>query len=120
MRSVKHQPSTALPFRFYEAPLRPQFPVRVTEIHGGARFSETVVKWGGFDGLDISKKAVRQNVRYIVHASNAYQPLVEKGRHVTQLLRRSIGRPLGFDEMNAARKAVAEFDALVRALGEAP
>ena len=49
------------PWRKYTGKLRPQFPVLIHEIHDG--LGREVVKWGGFDGLDLPKSTTAANVR---------------------------------------------------------
>jgi len=53
------------PWLHYAARLRPQYPLRINEIHGPN--GETIVRWSGFDGVG-KKRAVTANARLIAAA----------------------------------------------------
>lgn len=60
---AKHSPG---PWRKYSGKLRPQFRTRIHEITDVR--GEVVVKWPGFDGLDIPNAEIIANVRLLTTA----------------------------------------------------
>lgn len=54
------------PWRHYSGPLRPQYPTVIHEIQ--TRSGRAVVKWAGFDGLELTKKETKANARLIAAA----------------------------------------------------
>jgi hypothetical protein len=56
------------PWRVYSGKLRPQFPVKVIEIHDAD--GNEVIKWPGFDGLNMSHTRKLAIARLIVKAVN--------------------------------------------------
>ena len=55
--------------RHYHGKLRPEFPTVVHEIYDMTGTS--IVKWGGFDGVDLPKKIIAANARRLVACWNA-------------------------------------------------
>ena len=108
------EPAAPLPWVHYSAPLRPQYPTQVNEIHR-ANDGPTVVQWGGFDAADGSKAARKKNAAYIVHACNAYPRLVEA---MLLLVRRpDQNRALRTDQL-LARNLLHELGELKRQSGD--
>ncbi len=61
------------PWSHYAARLRPQYPLRINEIHGPN--GETIVKWSGFDGVS-KKRTVTANARLISKAPELLDALI--------------------------------------------
>ena len=91
------------PWSHYAARLRPQYPLRINEIHGPN--GETIVKWSGFDGVS-KKRTVTANARLIAAAPKllaALQSIVASlAEHDDE------GMIEHAEQMIAARAAIAE------------
>lgn len=61
--------ATPGPWRHYSGPLRPQFPTR---IHAVIKGDIEIIKWGGFDGVDLPKRENAANAKLIVELRNAW------------------------------------------------
>lgn len=74
------------PWQYLAGPLRDRFPVRIHEIvTSGA--GTVIVKWPGFDGLELSKREIAANVRLIAQAPELYAALEElilRGQNIGQ------------------------------------
>lgn len=83
MKKADHTPGL---MKHYTAPLRPQYPTIVHELqmHDGT----VIVKWGGFDGLDLPKKQIAANARRLAACWNACMGIstaeLERGAPVTR------------------------------------
>ncbi len=62
------------PWSHYAARLRPQYPLRINEIHGPN--GETIVRWSGFDGVG-KKRTVTANARLLAAAPDLLAALDE-------------------------------------------
>lgn len=88
------------PWTHYNAKLRPQFSVRVNEIHGPN--GEVIVQWGGFDAADGKKPEIKANARLIAAApdlldlandivSNVILAGTEIGQRAQELIAKATG-----------------------------
>lgn len=64
------------PWQSYSGKLRPKLPTVINEVRGPG--SNTIVAWGGFDGVDASNKQKKADAKFIAHVRDDVPFLLEK------------------------------------------
>jgi hypothetical protein len=94
MSNTKHTPG---PWRHYHGKLRPQFPNLIHEIVD--KNGEAIVKWGGFDGVDLPKKQIAANARLMAAAPELLE--------ACEAAYASLGFPINNESLNRVTNQLA-------------